>query len=194
MRGYSSSREGPLFHKGQWHPTQDAWRKKLVQEIESKNGDELLNTSTNDLAQHYADKFRFEVPSLHSDDLVVDQRETQVDISQDRNRMIHDRSRPYLIAGTSVDVEMPFSGDKIGFDIQPSTQNFNNPRAYVGDGVLAFSNTGTDLTAEKVKPRSNAGSNQLMCTLDGWLTTFAVTMKVFSRWLHRRLNGEKRSY
>ena len=104
--------------------------------------------------------------------MVVDQRETQVDISQDRNRMIRDRSRPHHFAGTSVDVEVPYSGDKVGFDIQPSTRNFNNPQAYVGEGVIAFSITGTDLTAEQVKTeigRRIASINEHL----GWLANDA---------------------
>ncbi|MEL6167649.1 MAG: hypothetical protein AAFR35_03095 [Pseudomonadota bacterium] len=151
MRGYSTSREDYLFHKGDWRPTQKNLRKKLVDEIGTENGDKLLNTSTNDLAKYYADKFVLKVPQLQSDEIVVDQRETQVDISQDINGLKHDRSRPYHISGTAVDVEVPFTGDPIGFQIQPSTRNFNHPRAYVGDGVLQFTISGADLTADKVK-------------------------------------------
>lgn len=151
MRGYSSTPEDYLFHKGDWFATQDAWKKKLVASIEAMNGDELLNTSTVDLAKYYVSEYEIEVPAIYPEDIVVDQRETQIDISQDRNRHIPDRSRPYHIAGTSVDVDLPYTGSKVGFDIQPSTRNYNNPRAYVGNDVLKFSVTGTDLTPERVK-------------------------------------------
>lgn len=151
MHRYNSSREDHLFNKGNWQPTQESWRKNLVQEVEAKDGDELLNTSTTDLANYYADKYRVEVPTLHSDDLEIDQRETQIDVSQNRSRMIRDRSRPVMIAGTSVDVEVPFSGDKVFFDIQATTYSLDAPMAYVGDNVIAFSITGTDLTTEIVK-------------------------------------------
>jgi hypothetical protein len=53
----------------------------------------------------------FDVPQIYSDDLVVDQRETQIDVSRDPDRWISDRSRPYYITGTSVDVEIPFTGN-----------------------------------------------------------------------------------
>lgn len=168
MRGYNSAPEDYLFHKGDWHPTQEAWRKKLVDAIEGKNGDELLNTSTADLAAYYVSEFEFEVPIIHPDDIVADQRETQIDVSRDHNRYIRDRSQPSNITGTSVDIELPYTGNKVGFDIQPSTQNFNNPRAYVGNDVLKFSVTGTDLTAERVKQeveRRVASINEHL----GWL-------------------------
>ncbi len=91
MRGSSSTREGYLFHKDDWFATQKAWKKKLVDSIKTMNGDELLNTSTSDLAKYYVSEFELDVPTIYPDDIVVDQRETQIDISQDRNRLIHDR-------------------------------------------------------------------------------------------------------
>lgn len=172
MRGYGSAQEDYLFHKGDWFATQEAWKKKLTESIETMNGDELLNTSTSDLAAYYVSEYQLDVPTIYPDEIVVDQRETQIDISQDRNRLIHDRSRPYYIAGTSVDVDLPYSGNKVGFDIQPSTRNFNNPRAYVGSNVLKFSVSGTDLTPERVKQeveRRVASINEHL----GWLSNDA---------------------
>jgi hypothetical protein len=151
MSRYNSSEEGYLFHKGDWHATQRDWREKLLKEIESKNGDELLNTSTNDLAKHYADSFSLDVPLLNLDELVVDQREVKIDVSRDNNRWIEDRSRPYYVTGTLVEVEVPFSGNKVGFEIQPSMRNLNNPKAYIGNGVLRFSISGSNLTEQTVK-------------------------------------------
>jgi hypothetical protein len=151
MRGYNSAPEDHLFHKGDWFATAQAQKQKLVQEIEGQNGNELLNTSTTDLAQHYASKFTIDVPVIYPDDLVVDQRETQVDVSHQRDRYFSDRSGPHYVAGTSVDVDVPFTGDGNAFHIQPTTQNFNNPRARIGNGHLHFSIAGTGLTADRVK-------------------------------------------
>ena len=151
MRGYRSTSEDYLFHKGDWHATQGSWRNELIAKIEAMNGDELLNVSTTDLARYYVDQYTFEVPIIHADELVVDQREIKIDVSQDRDRIIHDRSRPFYIAGTTIDVEVPFTGNKVGFDIQPSTRNFNNPKARVRDEIIEFSVTGTDLSTERVK-------------------------------------------
>ena len=151
MPGYGSLQEDYLFHKSDWFATQEGWKKKLVESIEAMNGDELLNTSTTDLAKYYVSEYELIVPTIYADEILVDQRETQIDISQDRNRYISDRSRPYFIVGTSIEVELPFSGNRVAFDIQPSTRNFNNPRAYVGNEVLKFSVTGADLTPDRVK-------------------------------------------
>ena len=173
MRGYGSKPTDYLFHNGDWFATQEAWKKKLVGSIEAMNGDELLNTSTSDLAQFYVAEFAFEVPTLHAGDLVVDQRETQIDVSQDQNRYIDDRSQSFYLTGTSVDVEVPYSGAKVGFDIQPSTRNFNNPRAYVGESTIKFSVTGTDLTPERVKQEIDRTIGSINEHL-GWLANDAT--------------------
>ncbi|WP_406736657.1 hypothetical protein [Thioclava sp. GXIMD4215] len=172
MRGYRSTPEDYLFHKGDWHATQEAWRNELVTKIGAMNGDELLNISTTDLARYYVDEYTFEVPVIHADELVVDQRETKIDVSQDRDRMFHDRSRPFHITGTTIDVEVPFTGNKVGFDIQPSTLNFNNPRARVREGIIEFSVTGTDLSAERVKEEIQRVLDSINTHL-GWLANDA---------------------
>lgn len=151
MRGYSSTSEDYLFHKGDWFATQDAWKKKLVASIEAMNGDELLNTSTSDLAKYYASEYELDVPKIYPDDVVVDQREAQIEINQRHDPFWNERTGTRNVTGTSVDVELPYTGNKVGFDIQPSTHNFNNPRAYVGAEVLKFSVSGTNLTPERVK-------------------------------------------
>ncbi len=172
MRGYRSTPDDYLFHKGDWHATQEGWRNELVAEIGAMNGDELLNISTTDLARYYVGEYTFKVPVIHADELVVDQRETKIDVSQDRNRIIHDRSRPFHITGTTIDVEVPFTGNKVGFDIQPSTRNFNNPRARVRDGIIEFSVTGTDLSAERVKQEIERVLDSINTHL-GWLANDA---------------------
>lgn len=172
MSRFRSSQTDYLFHQGDWFATQEAWKKKLVNSIETMDGDELLNTSTLDLVRYYCAEYAFEVPTIHPDELVVDQRETQIDVSQDQNRWIDDRSRPFHVAGTSVDVDLPFTGNKVGFGIQPSTRNYNNPRAYVGDGILQFSVTGTNLTPESVKQEIERTIESINTHL-GWLSNDA---------------------
>ncbi len=135
----------------------------MVSAIEAMDGDELLNTSTTDLARYYADQYAFEAPTIHPDDLVVDQRETQIDVSHDRNRLIHDRSRPLYMTGTALDVEIPYSGNKLGFDIQPTTWSTGKPRGTVAANVIKFTISGTDLTQDSVKSeieRRTAGLNE----------------------------------
>ena len=172
MRSFRNGVPDVLFNKGDWFATQEQWKKQLLDAIERKSGDELLNTSTTDLARFYSSEMAFEVPQIFPDDLVVDQRETQIDVSRDHNRWISDRSRPYHVTGTSVDVEIPFTGNKLGFDIQPTTRNLNNPRAVIGDGIVSFSITGAELSPERVKQEIDGVVRSLNEHL-GWLANDA---------------------
>lgn len=106
------SLEELLFNETGWYSIIEHQRQAMHKEIASKNGDQILNTSSEDLAKYYADKYAIVVPVLDRENIIVDQRESQIDVSQDRMRYIRDRSQPHYITGTAVDVEIPFSGDK----------------------------------------------------------------------------------
>ena len=151
MRSYRSTPDEYLFNKRDWLATQEGWKAKLVFKIESMNGDELLNISTTDLARYFIDEYTLEVPVIHDNKLAVDQKETKIDVSQDRDCIILDRSQPFYITETTVDVKVPFSGNKVAFDIKPSTRDIITPRAKVRGGIIKFSITGVYLSPEEVK-------------------------------------------
>lgn len=145
------AREDYLFAGADWHTVDRAQRQQMAAEIEAVDPDRLLNSSVDDLAQFFAEKFKIAVPQLDVDNLVVDQREKQVDVSRDPMRNIYDRSRPFYITGTEVEVEIPFSGEAEAFKIQPSTYTLNPPRAAVRGSTLTFNIVGTDLGADSVR-------------------------------------------
>ena len=71
------------------------------------------------------------MPVLDENQIVADPQETEIDVSQDQMRSIRDRSRPFYITGTLVEVTIPFSGDRGAFTIQPTTST--NMAAQRGD-------------------------------------------------------------
>jgi hypothetical protein len=168
MYGRNSSREDLLFNKGDWFAVSASQKQRMDQDIASKNGDQLLNTSTEDLAKYYSEEFAIEVPVLDMDNVTVGQREAQIDVIHDRSRYFSDRSGPHYITGTAVDVEVNFSGDAEVFKVQPTTHTMNPPRAYISNGVLHFSVQGTDLTAQKVQGAINSRLESVEQYL-GWL-------------------------
>jgi hypothetical protein len=123
----------------------------MQQDIEKQNANELLNSSTDDLARHYASKYSIDVPVLHPEEILVDQRETPINVSHDRMRYFSDRSGPHYVTGTSVDVEIPFSGEKECFSFQASRYSSNPPRARISSGNVQFSIVGTDLDPTRVR-------------------------------------------
>lgn len=113
--------------------------------------DMLLKTSIHELCTYFAETCRITIPVLQRDKIAIDQRETQIDVSNDRNRYIQDRSRPFLVVGTLVEVYIPFSGDPQCFNVQPSTFTFHPPRGDVRDNMLVLYIEGVDLVADIVR-------------------------------------------
>lgn len=145
------SKEGYLFTGPNWHSVDRHQRQQMSAEIERVDADRILNTSVEDLAAYFAEKFKIEVPTLDEDNLVVDQREKQIDVSGDPMRLFMDRSQPFYVTGTEIVVEIPFSGEAEAFKIQPNPFNLNPPRASIRDLFVSFSIVGTNLNPAQVR-------------------------------------------
>lgn len=81
-------------------------------EVEGLEPNRLLNTSPADLAAYLADKYRLDAPRLRpKDEWSADERETKIDVRHDQRRHVSDRSRPCLIPGQRIEVEIPVDGE-----------------------------------------------------------------------------------
>lgn len=140
-----------LFSGVSWHDVERHQLQEMQKDVAAMDGNRLLNTSVEDLVIYFESKFQIEIPTLVTDEIVVDQRETQIDVSQDHNRMIFDRSRPFHIAGTEIEVEIPFTGEAEAFKIQPTSYTMSPPHAQVRGNLLVLKIVGTSLEAERVR-------------------------------------------
>ena len=145
------AREDYLFTGADWHSVDRHQRQQMVTEIEKIDPDRLLNTSVEDLSLYFSDKYKIDVPVLDEENLVVDQREKQIDVSRDPNRYITDRSRPFYITGSEIEIEIPFTGEAEAFKIQPNPYTLSPPRAIVRGNLLTFTIMGTNLEATQVR-------------------------------------------
>lgn len=145
------AREDYLFTGPDWHSVDRHQRQQMAAEIEGVDADRLLNTSVEDLAVYFAEKYKIDVPVLDVDNLVVDQREKQIDVSRDPMRMIMDRSRSFYVTGTEIEVEVPFTGEAEVFKIQPNPYTLSPPRASIRGSTVSFSIVGTNLDAAQVR-------------------------------------------
>jgi hypothetical protein len=145
------ARDDYLFIGPDWHSVDRHQRQQMAAEIEKVDADRLLNTSVEDLATYFSEKYKIDVPRLDTDNIVVDQHERELDVSHDPMRMIRDRSRPFYVAGTEVEVEVPFTGEGEAFKIQPNPYSMNPPRASVRGSTLNLSIVGTNLDAAEVR-------------------------------------------
>lgn len=150
-----------LFSEIRWHDVETRQLQEMCKAVESMDGDRLLNTSVDDLAGYFEQKFQIEIPTLQTDDIVVDQRETKIDVSRDHNRMIFDRSKPFYITGTEIEVEVPFTGEAEAFKVQPTTYTMNPPQAEVRGSVLIFRIVGTNLSADGVRAEIDRTVNEI---------------------------------
>jgi hypothetical protein len=144
-------REDYLFSGPTWNAVDQHQRQTMAAEIETVEADRLLNTSVDDLAAYFAERFTINVPLLDVENTVVDQHEKQLDVSRDQMRMIFDRSRPFMVTGTEIEVEVPFTGEGEAFKIQPNPYSSNLPRASVRGSKVKFSIVGTNLQLESVR-------------------------------------------
>lgn len=106
-------------------------------EVEGLEPNRLLDTSSADLAAYLADKYRLDAPRLRpKDEWSADERETKIDVRHDQRRHVSDRSRPCLIPGQRIEVEIPVDGEHELLHARASTFNFSPPRAQVRNGKL----------------------------------------------------------
>ena len=140
-----------LFSGASWHDVERHQLLEMQKAVAAMDGNRLLNTSVDDLAVYFENKFQIEIPALLTDEIVVDQREAQIDVSRDHNRLIYNRSRPFHITGTEIEVEIPFTGEAEAFKVQPTTYTMSPPHAQVRGSSLVLKIVGTNLDADRVR-------------------------------------------
>lgn len=163
-----------LFHGPEWFAVAEHQKHSLQSEIDAIDGNRLLNTSVDDLCAYFEEKFRINVPVLQEDRIVVGQEETKIDVSQDPMRFIRDRSRPFYIPGTLVEVTVPFSGDSEAFKIRPTTFTTTLPRGKVNNNSLVIRVMGADLKPEQVRAAIDRTLGEI---------------KQYLEWLHGNASG-----
>ncbi|GJL59722.1 MAG: hypothetical protein NPIRA03_25790 [Nitrospirales bacterium] len=155
-----------LFNNVHWFDIDQHQRKLISDELGTIDGNRLLNSSIEDLCDYFEGKYQVNVPVICEDEIVVDQNETQIDVSGDQMRFIHDRSRPFFMEGTAIEVTIPFDGDSEVFKVQPSTYTLNPPRAEVRSQALILNIEGTDLNAEQVRSEIDQTLSKIRSYLD----------------------------
>jgi hypothetical protein len=76
-----------------------------------------------------------------------------IDVSQDWQRAIFDRSSPFYMQGTQITIIVPFSGDPQLFRYTPSSRTYNPPRATIQGNQLQISVEQVGLTGAQVVSR-----------------------------------------
>ena len=174
-----------LFCQVEWYSFKREREQIILSEINGIDGNRLLNTSVDDLCDYFEEKYRFDVPVLHEDRIVVDQMETPVDVSQDPTRHILDRSQPFYISGTTVEITIPFTGEMEAFGIQPTNFMSTLPRGNVWRDSVVLNITGIDMEPENVRSHIDRTISEITQHL-GWLQNDAAS---FNERIHQLARG-----
>jgi hypothetical protein len=131
MFGSIDKGKGYLFCTYDLSPSLQGSQQKMREEIESLDGNRLLNTAVADLTGYFVEKYKVEPITLKQEDWYADTKEVRVDVRHDQMRWINDRSRPVLVAGERTEVRIPFEGEADLFYSQSNMMSSNPPRAVI---------------------------------------------------------------
>jgi hypothetical protein len=141
-----------LFTRRQIYEVIQVRTESVKREILSIPASTLLSASEYDLVAALVEKFRLDAPVIDKADLYIARSgETEVDVSQDPQRWISDRSRPFYVPGTETVIAVPFHGESEFFRFQPVTYTSNPPRAEITKSELLLRYVRTDQNGEAVK-------------------------------------------
>jgi len=142
-----------LFSNLDWFSVQKSMKKSLIDEINRFDENRLLNTSVDDLCDYFQKKYRFDVPVLRETEIVADQHELQI-------------HRPPYVAGTMVEITVPFDGEDDAFNIRPTIHSFSPPIAEIRKSALILKVQGTDLKTEQVRASIDSTVSEIKTYLD----------------------------
>ncbi len=140
-----------LFSDYDLRSTLDDQFRAMQSEIESMSDDRLLNTSVASMVSYLEEKYRIEPVSINEEGITIDQKEIEIDVSQDPMRSFRDRSQPFYIKGTSNKFFVPFSGDETLLKCQPSTFTHSPPVATVENNELVLNYETTEHDPEQIR-------------------------------------------
>lgn len=163
--------KGYLFASHDLRAIIENQRNSLRKEVEQMDANRLLNTAPTDLSKYLVEKYSLTAPVLRRDNWSADVQETQIDVRNDPNRWITDRSRPCLIPGQRVTIEVPFEGEAELLYAQASTVSTNNPRAEIrGKSIFLNFDITHDGSQRDIKQESEKILNDIEQHL-GWVRT-----------------------
>src|SRR5947209_13106807 len=123
----------------------------IAREINGLKTNYILNANIEELCAYFENKYRYEVPVLNTEAISFDQHEVDVDVSQDFNRAIFDRSEPFYLKGTAITFIVPFEGDRDLLRCRPAAFTTVRPRGEVGNGEVRFEYRTVDHEPERIK-------------------------------------------
>lgn len=141
----------PLFSKAELRAYCEHALQILAKEIDELPPATITGADPEQLTNYFIQKYTLTTPTLDESHISIDQEDTKVDVSQDPYRMIHDRTRPFLIPGTTYTYYVPFTGDADLLQCRPSQYNLGPPAGAINEHELVFTYDDTRHDANAIK-------------------------------------------
>lgn len=149
---YTKSNEVKLFANGDIRAAVEGQRKTALKDVDSYDGNKLLNSSVEDLISYFSQKYQINRLKLNENEITMEDSEAQIDVSHDAMiRFFADRDGPIMVPGMQYAFHVPFDGDKNFFTIQPNMFGPVPPRAIVTENEIVILVEDRDLNPEKIK-------------------------------------------
>jgi len=124
--------QNSLFCDGYIRNLFESIKHEVKEEIENYDANYLLNVSEEDLFQYLFSKYSLDTPHLlENEKYIYNQQEVDIDVRYDPRRIIFDRTKPFYVKGIRITIAIPFKGNKVLFQYQPSRWTSNPPRGTV---------------------------------------------------------------
>src|ERR1700732_5019440 len=157
-----------LFNsKGSLRDQLGAQEQRAMETVKKVPAETLLATPDADLTDQLFEQFAVEPLQVHRDraESLTGVAAIRVDVSRDPYRDVYDRSRPAYVDGTRYELAVPFDGEAVFFELQPSTFLGTNPRGEIrGQSVIVTYEGPDPTTAEGIK----AYLDEQLILLDQW--------------------------
>lgn len=132
--------QNPLFCKEDLDGELRARKQKVAGIVDGIAKEQFLVSSDQELIDYAVARLAVEPIVLCEGDATMSQQETQIDVSRDSRRDIRSpSSMPFYIAGTEVNIGIPFTGDEWIFQYRTNPWSPMVPRAEIQRGRLRLS-------------------------------------------------------
>ena len=175
-----------LFSDFQWSDVERSLPYRLKEHVDTLSENELLSKSTEDLCKYFVGIHRIDIPTLNRDGIVVDQSETQIDVTEDVSYNITDPSQLSYVPGIRIEIKVPFTGDAEAFRYRLATYLSISMPVTMNREALIFVITGKDLTVDQV-------SKEINSTLDE-IEEYLTSLRRNANKLLDELNSAARQY
>src|SRR3989304_7363575 len=112
--------------------------RKLATEIGNLGHDYIFNSDESKLVEYFISNYTINLLILDKDNVTIEQTEVEIDVRNDRQRDIRDRSKPCYMRGNRLTFFIPYAGDKLLFFCRPSTFSSLLPKAEVRETEISY--------------------------------------------------------